>query len=145
MVVSSSSTSSYPNWKYLRIASSFSSSNEFTSKLESSYRNYKIKSRQKIVEYYQCWLYFIVVFELRFDTAFLRERSKHRLALSLFSRCHREIMSRDCKPFVCPDCDEKFNKSGDLNRHRRIHTGEKPFACPDCDKKFTQWKFGCAS
>ena len=62
--------------------------------------------------------------------------SNHRLTLSLFS--HPERMSRDCKKFVCPDCDKKFKYYSEFNVHRRIHTGEKPFACPDCDKKFTQ-------
>ena len=60
--------------------------------------------------------------------------SDHRLPLSLFSRRHPERMSRDCKTFVCIDCDKKFKYNSDLNRHRRIHTGQKPFACPDCDK-----------
>ena len=58
------------------------------------------------------------------------------IALSLFSHRHPERMSRDCKPFVCPDCDKKFEYSSKLNTHRRIHTGEKPFACPECDKTF---------
>ena len=48
---------------------------------------------------------------------------------------HRRIHSGE-NPCACPDCDKKFKDSGQINNHRRSHTGEKPFACPDCDKKF---------
>jgi len=37
---------------------------------------------------------------------------------------------------VCEYCDKSFTKTGNLNVHRKIHTGEKPFSCDLCDKSF---------
>ncbi len=30
-----------------------------------------------------------------------------------------------------------FKTSDDLNRHERIHAGDKPFSCDKCEKTFT--------
>jgi uncharacterized Zn-finger protein len=37
----------------------------------------------------------------------------------------------------CEFCGKVFNHTGDLNKHRRKHTGEHPYPCPQCHKRFS--------
>lgn len=41
------------------------------------------------------------------------------------------------RQLTCEFCQKKFNHAGDLNKHRRKHTGEQPYACNTCERKFT--------
>ncbi|XP_028658807.1 early growth response protein 1-B [Erpetoichthys calabaricus] len=44
------------------------------------------------------------------------------------------------KPFACPmdNCERRFSRSDELNRHLRIHTGHKPFQCRICLRSFSR-------
>ncbi|KAM9335482.1 uncharacterized protein ABDE67_020468 [Symphorus nematophorus] len=44
------------------------------------------------------------------------------------------------KPFTCTvqGCERRFSRSDELNRHVRIHTGQKPFQCAICARSFSR-------
>ncbi|KAM6989818.1 uncharacterized protein LKV04_009411 [Tautogolabrus adspersus] len=42
------------------------------------------------------------------------------------------------KGFLCPYCGKYFERSGHLERHKMIHTGEKPYRCEICGRRFNQ-------
>ncbi|RKP34739.1 hypothetical protein BJ085DRAFT_14849, partial [Dimargaris cristalligena] len=54
-------------------------------------------------------------------------------------------------PYKCPFCERQFIRKYDMERHIRIHTGEKPFICKTCLETFIRkdtlkthrWRSGC--
>ncbi|CAL1676682.1 unnamed protein product [Lasius platythorax] len=44
---------------------------------------------------------------------------------------------RKRRQLTCNFCQKAFNHTGDLNKHRRKHTGERPYTCNKCQQKFS--------
>lgn len=59
---------------------------------------------------------------------------------SLYSAVRRRTVKRLLfkKRFMCPYCGKCFERVGHLERHKRIHTGERPYRCEMCGKRFNQ-------
>lgn len=54
------------------------------------------------------------------------------------TRGHPIPLLRDKRLLICGHCGKSFDRVSHMERHRRIHTGEKPYGCPVCGRHFTQ-------
>ncbi|XP_046980321.1 zinc finger protein 883-like isoform X1 [Schistocerca americana] len=55
-----------------------------------------------------------------------------------FRRRRRAGMIGPLPTFDCEDCGKSFDRLSGLERHKRMHTGERPFGCEHCGRSFTQ-------
>ena len=60
------------------------------------------------------------------------------------SEMGHEVELKSIRRFQCIYCGSKFIRSTHLQRHLRIHTGDKPYACHICRRRFSRSDYKAA-
>ncbi|KAH1008977.1 zinc finger protein 43 isoform X1 [Dendroctonus ponderosae] len=86
--------------------------------LPADYAEYKLKHKERRVQWYKCKICCSV-----FSTYY--KLTKHRLD-----------HEKQSNPYDCKQCDAKFNDVETFTAHIRNHQGKDPYSCKKCDKGF---------
>nr|XP_027232807.1 zinc finger protein 239-like [Penaeus vannamei] len=72
-----------------------------------------------------------------YDINYLNKCSCNCTRSDRYQIYHYSMEGRPAR-FPCPYCNKEFDFASSLERHLRVHTGEKPFACPLCPYRTAQ-------